>query len=153
MTAPTATQMRAAYSAAAGAVGGSGYTPADMAILLASKREIPIYKSLASLAITATAGKAAIRLPYAFTVTDVTGSLSTASTSGAVTVDVNDGGTTILSTKLTFDQDEKSASTAAAAEVISDTTIAADAEITVDVDGAGTGAYGLVVWLIGYRTS
>lgn len=153
MTVATAADMQAAYSAAASVAGGSGYTPADMAVLLASKREIPIYQTTDAIAVTAAAGKAAIRLPYALKITDVRGSLSTASTSGAVTVDVNDSGTTILSTKLTFDQDEKSSETAATAEVISDTVIAADAEITIDVDGAGTGAKGLTVWLIGYRTS
>lgn len=153
MSAPTAAQMQAAYSAAVSVAGGSGYTPADMALLIASKREIPIYQTADATTLTAGTTKASIRLPYALKITDVQGSLSTASTSGAVTIDVNDGGTTILSTKLTFDQDEKTSETAAAAEVISDTVIAAGAEITIDVDGAGTGAKGLTVWLIGYRTS
>lgn len=36
-------------------------------------------------------------------------------------------------------------------EVISDTTIAANAEIGIDVDVAGTNAAGLKVWLVGYR--
>lgn len=148
----TAAEMQAAYSAAIGVSGGN-YPPADMAILLASKREVPLYQTADATTVTSGTTKASIRLPYAIKVTDVRASLSTASTSGAVTVDINDGGTTILSTKVTLDQDEKSSETAAAAEVISDTVIAADAEITVDVDGAGTGAKGLTVWLIGYRTS
>jgi hypothetical protein len=69
-----------------------------------------------------------------------------------MTIDVNDSGTTILSTKLTIDNTEKTSTTAATARVISDTALADDAEITIDVDqvGDGTGA-GLKVYLIGYR--
>jgi hypothetical protein len=35
--------------------------------------------------------------------------------------------------------------------VISDTALADDAEITIDIDTAGTGATGAKVWLIGTR--
>jgi hypothetical protein len=50
-----------------------------------------------------------------------------------------------LSTKLTIDANEKTSTTAATAAVISDSTIADDAEITFDIDTAGTGAKGLIV--------
>jgi hypothetical protein len=90
-------------------------------------------------------------MPWGMTVTAVRASLTTASTSGAVTVDINDGGTTIISTKLTIDQDEKTSTTAATPAVISDSALADDAEITIDIDGAGTGAKGLKVYLIGTR--
>jgi hypothetical protein len=99
--------------------------------------------------ITTGTAKATFRVPYAMTLTAVRASLTTASTSGAVTVDINEGGTSILSTKLTLDQDEKTSTTAATPPVISDTMLADDAEITVDVDNAGTGAAGLKVSLIG----
>ena len=67
-----------------------------------------------------------------------------------LTVDVNDSGTTILSTKLTFDNGEKTTTTAATPAVISDSALADDAEITVDIDTVGTsGASGLKVTLIG----
>jgi hypothetical protein len=66
-----------------------------------------------------------------------------------VTVDINKNGTTILSTKLTIDVDEKTSATAAIAAVISDAVLAAGDEITFDVDVAGTGAKGLKVWMIG----
>lgn len=102
-------------------------------------------------AITTGTAKVTFRMPHAMTVTEVRGSLSTASTSGAVTVDVNDGGTTIISTKLTLDQDEKTSTTAATPPVISDSALADDAEITIDIDGAGTGAKGLKVYLIGTK--
>src|SRR3546814_18818128 len=76
-------------------------------------------------------------------------SLTTASSSGAVTVDINEAGSTILSTKLTIDQGEKTSTTAATPAVISDASLGDDAEITIDVDGAGTDAAGLKVTLIG----
>jgi len=67
-------------------------------------------------------------------------------------VDVNDSGTTILSTKLTIDNTEKTSTTAATARVISDSALADDAEITVDIDQIGDGtAKGLKVTLIGQR--
>jgi hypothetical protein len=103
-------------------------------------------------AITTGTNKATFSLPYAFTVTSVYATLNTVSSSGTPTVDINEAGTTILSTKLTIDVSEKTSSTAAAAAVISDAAIAADAEIGFDIDTAGTGAKGLKVFIRGYRT-
>jgi hypothetical protein len=91
-------------------------------------------------------------MPYAFTLTAVRASLNTVSSSGIPTVDINEGGVSILSTKLTIDASEKTSTTAATAAVISDATLADDAEMTIDIDVAGTGAKGLKVILIGYRT-
>jgi hypothetical protein len=102
-------------------------------------------------AITTGTAKATIRAPYAFTVTAVRASLTTASSSGIPTVDINESGTTILSTKLTIDASEKTSTTAATAAVISDASIADDAELTFDIDVAGTGATGLKVWIYGTR--
>jgi hypothetical protein len=101
--------------------------------------------------LTTGTAKLTFRMPYAMTVTGVRASLTTASSSGLVTVDINDSGTTILSTKLTFDVGEKTTTTAATPAVISDTVLADDAEITIDIDVAGTGAKGLKVTLIGTR--
>lgn len=96
-------------------------------------------------AITTGTAKVTVRAPWAMTVTGVRASLTTASSSGLPTVDINEGGTTILSTKLTIDANEKTSTTAATAAVISDTAIADDAELTFDIDVAGTGAAGLKV--------
>ncbi|MDG4910778.1 hypothetical protein P9228_30895, partial [Mesorhizobium sp. WSM4898] len=76
-----------------------------------------------------------------------------AQTSGSIfTVNINDSGTTILSTKLTIDNTEKTSTTAATAAVISDVNLADDAEITIDIDQVGDGtAKGLKVALIGTR--
>lgn len=103
-------------------------------------------------AITTGTNKATFSLPYAFTVTAVYATLNTVSSSGTPTVDINEAGATILSTKLTIDANEKTSATAAAAAVISDASIAANAEIGFDIDVAGTGAKGLKVFIQGYRT-
>jgi hypothetical protein len=102
--------------------------------------------------ITTGTAKITLRAPYAMTITSIRASLNVVSTSGVVTVDVNVGATspaTILSTKLTIDANEKSSLTAATPAVISNTAIADDDEIVVDIDTAGTGAKGLKVTIIG----
>lgn len=95
--------------------------------------------------------KVTFRMPYAMTVTEVRASLTTAQTSGSLlTVDINESGTSILSTKLTFDNTEKTTTTAATPSVISDASLANDAEITVDIPLLGNGtAAGLKITLIG----
>jgi hypothetical protein len=105
-------------------------------------------------ALSAGTGKIFWRMPYAFTVTAVRASLTTAQTSGNIfTVDINENGTSILSTKLTIDNNEKTSTTAATAAVISDASLADDAEMSVDIDQIGDGtAKGLKIYLIGYRT-
>ena len=90
-------------------------------------------------------------MPFAFTLTGVRASLTAAQASGSIfTVDINEAGSTILSTKITIDNTELTSTTAATPAVISDAVLADDAEITVDVDQAGDGtAAGLKVYLIG----
>lgn len=87
------------------------------------------------------------------TVTGVGASVNTVSSSGAPTIDINESGTTILSTKITIDANEKTSLTAATAPVISDAAIAAGNEVGIDIDTAGTGAKGLKVWILYKRTS
>lgn len=106
-----------------------------------------------STAITAGTNKVTFRLPVAFTLTSVRASLTTAQASGSIfTVDINLGGASILSTKLTIDNTEKTSVTAVTAPVISNPTMTDDGEITVDVDQIGNStATGLKITLIGYR--
>lgn len=103
--------------------------------------------------ITAGTAKVTFRAPFAMTLTTVRASLTAAQPSGSIfTVDINESGTSILSTKLTIDNTETTSLTAATQPVISDTAIADDAVITIDVDQVGdAGAKGLKVWLIGRR--
>src|SRR5947207_10507094 len=91
------------------------------------------------------------RAPYAFTIDSVRASLSTASTSGILAVNINENGTSILSTDLIIDQGARTSVTAINPVVISNTAVTDDAEITMDVDVSGTGARGLKVWILGHK--
>lgn len=115
--------------------------------------EIQAAASDETTALTTGTAKVTFRMPYAMTVTAVRASLSTAQASGTIfTVDINEGGTSILSTKLTIDNTEKTSTTAATPAVISDSALADDAEITIDIDQIGDGtAKGLKITLIGTR--
>jgi hypothetical protein len=103
-------------------------------------------------AITVGNGKVTFRMPYAFALTAVRASLTTTSSSGIPTVNIKENGVSILSTLLTVDATEKTSTTAAVAAVISDANLIDDAEITLDITVAGTGATGLKVYLIGRRS-
>ena len=110
-------------------------------------------------AIDATGQKISFRMPYAMTLNagsaGITGSLVTAGTGvNLLTVDINEAGSTILSTKLTFDATETTTTTAATPVVISDLALAADSIITIDVDQLDSGgvAAGLKISLIGTVT-
>ena len=104
-------------------------------------------------ALTTGSAKVTFRMPHAMTLTAIRASLSTAQASGTIfTVDVNQGGSSIISTKITIDNTEKTSTTAAAPPVISTSALTDDAEITIDIDQIGNGtAAGLKVTLIGTR--
>ena len=106
-------------------------------------------------ALTVGTGKVTFRCPFAFTITGVSASVTTAPVGSTIICDINEAGSTILSTKLSIDAAEKTSTSAASAAVISDANIAADAEITVDIDqiGSSTAGAGLKVKLDGYRTA
>ncbi len=97
--------------------------------------------------------KHTFRMPYAFRLSGVRASANTAPTDATVTVDINEGGATILSTKLTIDSTEKTSTTAATPAVISDEVFSDDAEITIDIDQIGStiAGKGLKVVFIGSR--
>lgn len=103
-------------------------------------------------ALTTGAAKVTFRMPYAFTLTAVRASVTTAPTGAVLTVDINEGGASILSTAITIDAGEKTSTTAATPPVISDSALADDAEITIDIDTVGStiAGAGLKVTLIGY---
>jgi hypothetical protein len=115
--------------------------------------ELVVAASDETTALTTGTAKITFRMPRAVTLTAVRASLTTAQASGNIfTVDINEAGTSILSTKLTIDNTEKTSTTAATPPVISDTALADDAEMTIDIDQIGNGtATGLKVTLIGTR--
>ena len=129
---------------ASGEASGLKFAPDPVVLAVAVSDE--------TTALTTGTAKVTFRMPFAMTVTAVRASLTTASTSGTPTFDINEGGSSILGTnKLSIDANEKTSTTAATATSISDSALADDAEITVDIDTAGTGAKGAKVYLIGTR--
>jgi hypothetical protein len=125
-------------------------TDAAAGIIAAGLTNTQVACSDEATAITTGTAKVAFRMVGARTLVGVRASLSTAQTSGSIfTVDINKNGTTVLSTKLTIDNTEKTSTTAAAAAVISVTSFADDDEVTIDVDQVGDGtAKGLKVTLL-----
>lgn len=104
-------------------------------------------------ALTTGTAKVTFRMPYAMELTEPPrASVTTAPTGSVLTVDINASGSSILSTKITIDAGEKTSTTAATPPVLSDTTLADDEEITIDIDtvGSSTAGMGLKVALIGY---
>jgi hypothetical protein len=104
--------------------------------------------------LTTGAAKRTFRMPYAFTLTEVRCDVVTAPTGSVLTVDINEGGVSILSTKLTIDAGEDTSETAATPAVISDSSLADNAKISFDIDTVGStvAGAGLKVDLIGYQT-
>lgn len=102
-----------------------------------------------------TGTKATFRMPFAMTLSSVRGSLTTAATGATLfAFDVKEAGTTIFSTKPTFDASATTTVGAATPNVISDTSLADNAVITIIVDAIGNTlpGVGLKVYLIGNRT-
>ena len=97
--------------------------------------------------------KASFHMPFAMTLTGVKANCTTAPAGSTIIVDINEAGSTILSTKLSIDASETTSTSAASAAVISDTALADDAFISFDIDqiGSSTAGKGLKVTLYGYR--
>jgi hypothetical protein len=97
------------------------------------------------------------RMPFALTLNSgnagVRANVNTAPTGSKIIVDINEGGSTILSTKCSIDANAFTSIGAASAVVISDVNLADDAQITIDIDqvGALVAGKGLKVYLIGTR--
>ena len=75
---------------------------------------------------------------FATTLTGVSVNVKTAPTGTAATFDLNEGGTSVLSTKITVDATETTSETALIQPVISDSALAANAVMTLDIDAIGT---------------
>ena len=96
--------------------------------------------------------KATFYMPYAFTITEVQASVTTAPTDATLIVDIHEAGTTIMATNkldilTTATLDDGTAT-------VSDTTIAADAKLEFEIDqiGSTVAGAGLKVTIIGTRT-
>ena len=135
------------------ATGIGGLIFSDLATLMPQCMTIAVTEENTNIQ-TGTA-QVTIRSPYSLGITDVRGSLSTASTSGVVEFDVNVDGTSIFTTEPTIDANETTTTTAATAGAINGgvAMVGDDSQITIDIDGAGTGARGLKVTLYYTRMS
>jgi len=103
--------------------------------------------------VVAGANKLKVRMPFALTLTEVRASVTTAPVGANIVVDINQSGSSILSTKLSIDAGEKTSTTATTPATISNENLADDAEIIIDIDqiGSSTAGTGLKVYLNGYR--
>lgn len=103
--------------------------------------------------LTAGTAKVTFRMPHAVTLTEVRAEVNTAPVGSTIIVDINEAGVSILSTKLTIDVNEETSETAAVPAVISDSSLADNAKMTIDIDqiGSSTAGKGLKVWLIGKK--
>jgi hypothetical protein len=121
--------------------------------LVGASAELVIACSDETSNLTTGTAKVTFRMPYAMTLSSVRASVNTAPTGSTLIVDINEGGSTILSTKLSIDASELTSTTAATAAVISDTALADDAEVTIDIDQIGStiAGKGLKVVLKGVR--
>ena len=129
--------IRAAHGADTGTVGGNS-------VLDEALEETVTLELVGSGSLPASqAGAAVFRMPYGALLTEVRAGLNSGSNAtSAISIDINESGTSVLSTPLTIDAGESSSTTAATAAVISDPDIADDALITVDIDSADTGDSG-----------
>ena len=114
---------------------------------------VSIAASDESTALTVGTAKTTFRMPFAMNLSAVRASLTTAPAGADLIVDINAGGSSVLSTKLSIDDGEATSTTAATAAVISTSALADDAEIKIDVDqiGSTTAGAGLKIHLIGAR--
>ncbi len=132
-------------------------------LLLRYLREVELVIAVSdeTTSLTTGTGKVTFRMPFAMTLfagnAGVRGSVNLAPTGSTIIVDVNEGagaGTTILSTKLSIDASEFTSLSAASTVVVSDTSLADDANMTIDIDQIGSTipGKGLKVVLRGYKT-
>jgi len=96
---------------------------------------------------------AQIRMPFAFELTAVRAFCNTAPTGANLQFDIEEAGSTILSTLIEIDATEKTSTTAGTPPVISDSTLADDAIISFNCDqiGSGDAGAGIKLVLIGYE--
>ena len=99
-------------------------------------------------AITSGAAKVTFRMPFAATLISVRASLTAATTGTEMQIDINEAGTSVFNAgtaTLRIDSGATTSVGATNAFVISDSSLADNAVMTIDVDQVGTGAKGLKV--------
>lgn len=108
-----------------------------------------------STALTTGTAKLTYYMPRAFTIKEIYACVTTAPTGANLIIDVNDGGTSIMTTnKLTIEATEFSTTTATTGPTLTDTALAAGTALTFDIDqiGSTVAGAGAKVTLLGYWT-
>ena len=115
--------------------------------------EIVVACSDETTALTTGTAKVTFRMPHAMTLTSVRLNVNTAPTGSVIIVDVKEAGTTIFSTKPQIAVSAFTSVGGAVPGVISDSSLADDAEITINLDQIGStiAGKGLKVTLVGTR--
>jgi hypothetical protein len=102
---------------------------------------IPMADLVSSVSASTLIPKQSIRMPFAWTITGVRGFLYTPQTGGdLVTIDIKVNGSSILSTLLTFDNGERTTTTAGTPAVLNTNTIADDAKVDLYCTQIGDGS-------------
>ena len=92
--------------------------------------------------------KVTMLAPFALTLKDVRGVLTTASTSGDVVVDIHKGGTSVMTTdKITIEANETDSDDATTQPALTTTAILDGDKLEFEIDSAGTSAAGLKVYI------
>jgi len=92
--------------------------------------------------------KVTILAPFAMTLKDVRGVLTTASSSGDVVVDIHKGGTSVMTTdKITIEANETDSDDATTQPALTTTAILDGDKLEFEIDSAGTSAAGLKVYV------
>jgi len=128
----------------------ASYAPSSGPVSTTEYIQIPLSDETNSL--TTGSAKYTFRMPFNMTLTEVRANVNVAPVGATIIVDINQSGTSILSTKLSIDQNETTSLTAATPAVISTSALVNDAEITFDIDqvgSAGTTGKGLKILLKG----
>jgi len=99
--------------------------------------------------------KVTFRMPYDFELSEIRASATTAPTGSSAILDVNEAGTSIMTTdKLEIDATTTTTVGAGTEPTLTDTTLADNAVMTIDIDqiGSTVAGAGFKVYLIGNRT-
>lgn len=128
-----------------------GFNPSGNAVAVPNHRAMVLPVVGEAATVVAGTGLVGIHMPFPFKVTDVALGANASSTSGAITVDLKVGGTTMFGTKPSIAQGS-TWSGVPGKPTLTITDIAAGSFLTLDVTAPGAGAKGLKVYLIGYLT-
>lgn len=112
---------------------------------------IAVYITDEATTVTTGTSKRTLYVPYAMTLVSAFIGVSSQSSSGVVTVDVNKAGVSIFSTNPSIAANQDTNLSSGTAAVLGTTSLSQGDKLTYDVDAAGTGAKGLQVFLIGYQ--